>query len=122
MKSKFRKLELRYIIGIIVVLGVFLVVLMYKYEHTFSKDRWVKYPRERVKMIDNMLKKYNLVGQSKEQIIEFLGEETQNAYFKEENNLVYYLGDERGVISIDSEWLILRLTNNIVTEVEITTD
>lgn len=110
-----------------IIVGIFLLTIVifgvkYKYEHTFSTDRWIKYPRERVKMVDDMLGKYKLIGQTKEEIVELLGIETNRAYFKEVNNFVYYLGDERGLISIDSEWLIITFDNDIAVEVKIERD
>ncbi|WP_280528568.1 hypothetical protein [Tissierella praeacuta] len=37
-----------------------------------------------------------------------------------ENNFVYYLGDERGLISIASEWLIVKFSDGIVNKIQIT--
>ena len=54
--------------------------------------------------------------------MKLLGDATNTDYFKEDNNVVYYLGDERGFISIDSEWLVITFDNNIVVEVKIETD
>lgn len=110
-----------------IIVGIFLLTIVifgvkYKYEHSFSTDRWIKYPRERAKMVDDMLGKYKLIGQTKEEILELLGNETNRAYFKEVNNFVYYLGDERGLISIDSEWLIITFDNDIAVEVKIEWD
>ncbi|TCU77243.1 hypothetical protein EV204_102102 [Tissierella praeacuta] len=110
-----------------IVVGIFFIIIIifgvkYKYQHTFSTNRWIKYPRERVKMVDDMLRKYKLVGQTKEEILELLGDETNTDYFKEVNNIVYYLGDERGFISIDSEWLVITFYNDVVVEVKIETD
>lgn len=110
-----------------IIVGAFLLTIVifgvkYKYEHSFSTDRWIKYPSERVKMVDDMLGKYKLIGQTKEEILELLGNETNRAYFKEVNNFVYYLGDERGLISIDSEWLIITFDKDIAVEVKIERD
>lgn len=110
-----------------IIVGIFLLTIVifgvkYKYEHTFSTDRWIKYPRERVKMVDDMLGKYKLVGQTKEEVVELLGNDTNTEYFKEVNNFVYYLGDERGLISIDSEWLVITFDNDIAVKVKIERD
>ena len=110
-----------------IIVGVFILSIVifgvkYKYEHTFSTDRWIKYPRERVKKVDDMLEKHILIGKTKEEVVELLGNETDGAHFKELNNFVYYLGDERGLISIDSEWLVVTFDNDIVVEVEIKRD
>lgn len=51
-----------------------------------------------------------------------LGPDTENAYFKEIDNMVYYLGPERGLISIDSEWLVIEFDNNTVVDYHIKRD
>ncbi|UHA58640.1 outer membrane protein assembly factor BamE [Metabacillus litoralis] len=62
---------------------------------------------ERVYIVDDLLSTYNLKGMTKREVITLLGPPTDTEYFKNEKNIVYYLGDERGVISIDSEWLVI---------------
>jgi hypothetical protein len=44
----------------------------------------------------------------KQEVVARLGEPPKTEYFKN-FDLVYYLGPERGFISIDSEWLVLKL-------------
>src|SRR5699024_512872 len=78
-----------------------------EFKSNFSTERWLNEPDERVYMIDNLLKQYKLKGMKSEVVNNLLGNPTQTEYFKEDNNIVYYLGDERGLIRIDSEWLIL---------------
>ena len=71
----------------------------------------------------NLLEDYEIVGMQKADVVELLGNDnTDYGYFNEENRLVYYLGAERGLISIDSEWLILDFANEIVVDCYITTD
>ena len=122
MNNKVQKIKLRHIVFGFLVLGIVFLGIKYKYEHTFSTSRWIEYPRERVKMVDSLLEKHVLVGKSKEEIIGLLGNETENAYFKEVNNFVYYMGDERGLISIDSEWLVIEFRNNVVIDAKIMRD
>ena len=50
-----------------------------------------------------------------------LGEPPDTGYFKQ-YDLVYWLGDERGFFSIDSEWLVIRIDDGRVIEAEIVTD
>lgn len=122
MENKTKKVKISYIILGIFVISIIFLVVKYKYEHTFSTNRWIRYPSERVNMVDDMLGKHDLIGRSKEQVIELLGNKTENAYFKESNNLVYYMGDERGLISIDSEWLVITFADNVVIDVKIMRD
>ena len=56
-------------------------------------------------------------------VIALLGEPNNDyGYFNADNRYVYYMGAERGLISIDSEWLILDFKDGIVSESFITTD
>ena len=73
-------------------------------------------------MVDDLLNHYSLEGLSRSEIMNLLGNETEGAYFKEVDNMVYYLGNERGFISIDSEWLIIHFVDNVVNGYDIVTD
>lgn len=104
------------------ILFIFFLRVKYKCEHTFTTSRWLNYPEERVKIVDDLFRKHVLEGLSKDQVIDLLGPETENAYFKEPGNMVYYLGPERGLISLDSEWLVIELDENIVVDCQIKHD
>lgn len=76
----------------------------------------------RLHMADGLLNSGTLLGKSKVEIVTLLGAPTSTNYFKDAD-LVYWLGPERGFISIDSEWLTLRLDQKgNVREVRIVTD
>ncbi|MDD4844047.1 MAG: hypothetical protein PHU31_06925 [Anaerotignum sp.] len=90
--------------------------------HTFSTEKWGKYPEKRVDMVDDLLEKHELLGMTEQEVFLLLGQPTENAYFKTENNIVYYLGPERGLIRIDSEWLVLEIREQQVSKVDIFTD
>ena len=64
----------------------------------------------RHRMADWLVEKRRLLGMSRSEAISMLGEPTVTSHFRE-FDLVYVLGNERGWISIDSEWLLLRLDN-----------
>jgi hypothetical protein len=49
-----------------------------------------------------------LQGKTRRQVIELLGKPSDDGYFRDWH-LVYWIGPERGFMSIDSEWLVLRL-------------
>jgi hypothetical protein len=73
-------------------------------------------------MVDNLLSKHRLSGQSRASVVALLGEPRPTNYFRD-YDLVYWLGPERSLISVDSEWLVMRLDpSNRVTEVRLTTD
>jgi len=76
----------------------------------------------RIRMVDDLLKQYSFSGMSREEVTEILGEPDKTAYFREWD-MVYWLGPERSIMSIDSEWLVLRLdAERKVTECRIVTD
>ena len=83
-----------------------------EYKSRFNTDRWLNDESSRVHMVDNLLEKYDFTEMPKNEVTKLLGTATPTHYFKEKGNIVYYLGDERGIISIDSEWLIFEFDEN----------
>jgi hypothetical protein len=76
----------------------------------------------RLRMIDDLLKHKRLQGMAEEEVISLLGKPPKTDYFRD-YQLVYWLGPERGFISIDSEWLAVRLgSDHRVTETRIVRD
>ena len=61
----------------------------------------------RIRMVDNLIQKYELRGMTRSEIIGLLSEPPKTGYFSE-YDFVYWLGPERGFISIDSEWLAIK--------------
>ena len=76
---------------------------------------------EKLRMVDDLMKNYLLVGMDRKQVEELLGVPPKSDYFSD-YDYVYWLGPERGFISIDSEWLCIKLEDNIVVEVELLKD
>ena len=95
----------------------------YQSSHTFTTEKWERNPEERTRIVDDLLSNHELVGMTEEEIVSLLGSDNNDyGYFNEPNRYVYYLGTERGLISIDSEWLILDFTDGTVTDCYITMD
>jgi hypothetical protein len=65
----------------------------------------------RHRMADGLLQRRLLIGMSRAEIVSMLGEPTVTSHFRE-YDLVYVLGNERGWLSIDSEWLLMKLDGN----------
>lgn len=63
----------------------------------------------RLRMADGLVQSKVLVGKPKAEVLAMLGAPSQTDKFKE-YDLVYWLGAERGFISIDSEWMVLQCT------------
>ena len=76
----------------------------------------------RHRMADTLLQSGQLIGKSRDDVIDLLGAPTPTGHFSDWD-LIYILGAERGYISIDSEWLLIRLdSGGKVSEAALTTD
>jgi hypothetical protein len=76
----------------------------------------------RLAMADRIVSRRMLSGKTRPEVIAMLGEPPKTDYFSDWD-LVYWLGPERGFISIDSEWLVVRFdSNNRVSEYRIVRD
>jgi hypothetical protein len=78
----------------------------------FDAQTWLADAREdsgvRQQMADRLIAHRVLIGKTRSEVIEMLGEPPPTTYFND-SALAYRLGAERGFISIDSEWLVLQL-------------
>jgi hypothetical protein len=97
---------------------------------TFDSAQWKeadasgKKPFVRLEMADHLIASRALYGKTREEILGLLGEPSKSgkAYFPE-YDFVYWLGPERSFISIDSEWLAIKLdSTGQVRAYELTTD
>ena len=94
-----------------------------EYKSSFTAEKWLNSDTEKVYMVDDLLNDYDIREMTKDEVISLLGTPTTTEYFKDDNNIVYYLGDERGLISIDSEWLVIDFDESEkVSKYEIITD
>lgn len=62
----------------------------------------------RLAMVDDLLARHPLRGLSRYSVERLLGPRDSTDYFREWD-FVYWLGPERGLVRIDSEWLVLKL-------------
>ena len=91
--------------------------------HRFSREKWLQDPENRTRIVDDLLANHELVGMTEEEILALLGDHDNEAgYFQQQDRFIYWLGPERGLMSIDSEWLILDFAGEVVTGWFITTD
>jgi hypothetical protein len=65
----------------------------------------------RLVMADQLVAQSTFLGKTRAEIVEMLGDPPPTGYFRNWD-LVYWLGPERGFISIDSEWLVFRFTED----------
>lgn len=114
----------------IVILSIFVALLVaalaafgtWKYQHTYTAAKWNKDHENRYKIVNDMLKKNELIGMEEQQVIRLLGNEDNSEQttfkmsqknFPPETTLVYYLG----VDFMDDNWLILSMEEGVVTEI-----
>lgn len=64
----------------------------------------------RLEMADRLVARSALLGRTRAEVVAQLGEPPPTAYFSDWD-LVYWLGPERGLLSIDSEWLVVRFSS-----------
>ena len=67
----------------------------------------------RLGMADRIVARHVLRGMTSSQVTDMLGKPPATDYFSQWD-LVYWLGPERGFLSIDSEWLVVKLDQNEV--------
>ena len=93
----------------------------------FDSTRWKAENQQeeakgvRVHMVDDLLRKHALVGMARPQVHELLGVPPATPQFSR-YDYVYWLGQERGLIAIDSEWLALRFSSDRVVEAAVVRD
>ncbi len=108
-----RNTEKKQMLGVMIVGCILLLVCtaqlsMNTYNSKFNQDQWLHAEEKRVHMVDDLLQKYKLTGKSNEEITKLLGAPTETRNEEDGVSTVYYLGNERGFISIDSEQLVLQ--------------
>ncbi|HQP99796.1 MAG TPA: hypothetical protein PLY86_15170 [bacterium] len=78
-------------------------------------------PYPRLRMVDDLLRRNELIGMNREEVVALLGERDQKRFG--ECDFVYFLGPQRSFISIDSEWLTMKLNpEGYICEVLVLTD
>tara|TARA_R110002072_G_C7729652_1_gene515643 strand:- start:310 stop:699 length:390 start_codon:yes stop_codon:yes gene_type:complete len=99
--------------------------LEYFRRRPFDSEVWRVPPgwkEDRLRMVDDLLDKKLLVGMTRPEVDALLGPETETSKFNSWD-LVYWLGMERGILAIDSEWLVVRFdTKGKVSDFKIVRD
>jgi len=85
------------------------------YERPFDIAGWRENERAvpmwpaRLRMVDDLLSKHELVGLTTDSVERVLGPRERTTALFDDWDYVYRLGPERGLVRIDSEWLVLRV-------------
>ena len=114
-----RRIDWRFLAGVVAVLVALVVAISIAYcvltgylpIRSFDAAAWRRVQRSddatRLQMVDWLFWTKRLDGLTRPQVLALLGTPDGGDYFREPNNLVYWLGPERGIIRIDSEWLVV---------------
>lgn len=105
---------------------VVVVALIWLRGEPFDRERWRAAAADddvrRIKMAEDLLRRHELVGQNRGQIIWLLGPPTDTDKFESHCDDIYHLGPQRGLFPIDSEWLCLNYEADRVIQAEIVAD
>lgn len=124
MENEAKRAKRRIIIAFSVLIAALLIAAafcVYRYQHTFSQEKWLSNADGRYMIVADMLEKHPLTGMSEADVIALLGKEDGDgpASFKlsdknypPESTLVYHLGVEY----MDNMWLIISISDGIVAE------
>ncbi len=96
----------------IIMIWVFSV--SYYPETDFSKQEWKENKEERYKMSNDIIESEMLIGKTKEEVIELLGDDF---YSYDEGHIAYDLGFVPGLFNIDPDVLDIYFENSKVTKV-----
>ena len=102
------------VIGALVV-AIFVIAAPYLYPNRrFDSAAWQDPIRVedqiRIGMVDDLLYRHDFRGMTRADVVAMLGEPDKACVWGWD--LVYWLGDQRGFLGIDSEWLGIRLGDN----------
>lgn len=120
----------RSLIRVIVLLASVAVILVlamiWLRGEPFDRDRWRAAANDnevrRIKMAEDLLRRHELIGRNKDEIVWLLGEPTESDKFQNLCDDLYHLGPRRGLFPIDSEWLCLAFEEDRVSRAEIMSD
>lgn len=90
----------------------------------FDSDAWKSVAADhpgKLAMVDDLLARHKLVGMTRTDVDSMLGTPPQISYFRD-FDYVYWLGPERGFMSIDSEWLCIAFDEDIVVDARLMRD
>ena len=115
----------RYIILLLLVLCLASLFGVWNHQHSFTKEKWTENPEQRTKIVDDLLEDHLRIGMTKEEVLALLGGNESGGevpIIPEGDQWVYWMGSERGLISIDSEWLLVEFQDDLVAGYDIVTD
>ena len=96
------------------IIMIWIFSISYYPKTTFDKQKWDKQIEERYKMSKDIMKSKMLIGKTKAEVIDLLGEDY---YTYNENHISYYLGFVPELFNIDPDVLDIYFENGKVVRV-----
>lgn len=108
----------------IAAVAIFIGIVSYSPSYDFSTEAWNNDKGKRTELIDDLVYSGRLDNLHQLQVIELLGEPLNDCgYFAfSERDMIYNLGQERGFLRIDDEWLLIWLKDSVVVRYEVKSD
>ena len=117
-------------IGLVILVTLGLIggyFILAQQKMSFDRSVWLDelairdepYPRQQ--MLSDLLANHITMGMTRSDIVYLLGEPTETTHFQS-YDLVYWVGSEPGLISIDSEWLVFDFEDDILVDYRRVTD
>ena len=102
---------------IIYFLAILIWVFSVSYypNNDFDKEEWISNKEERFKMSEDLIESEKLIGKTKQEIVQLLGEDY---YSYNENHIAYDLGFLPGFFNIDPDVLDIYFENGKVIKVD----
>lgn len=110
------------ILYLAIILVCFSIINIYE-AHRFTPEKWIAHPEKRNLIIADLLKKYELVGMTENEVVNLLGPETNgknqtsfkgdSTYYPPEETLVYFIGTDL----LEGEWIMLSLQEHRVVKI-----
>ena len=97
------------------VIYLWMFSVSYYPSNDFNKQKWEANTEERYKMSENIIESKMLIGKTKEEITDLLG---QDFYSYDEKHIAFELGFVPGLFNIDIDVLDIYFENGKVTKVE----
>ncbi len=92
----------------------------------FNSQQWQQVERSddytRLRMIEPLMISGRIDGATRSEVVSLLGPPDDTDYFRDWD-FVYWLGPGRGLINLDSEWLVIRFGDSgVVSEYRVVSD
>src|SRR4051794_40400996 len=105
---RFRVRTLMLAVAVVGTVSWIALRVMWNVARPFDREGWNELGSTggtpRLEMADRLIARGALLGKTRKQVVQLLGDPPATPYFRR-FDMVYRLGDERGFMSIDSEWL-----------------